>query len=283
MYVMTVDYHAPDAAAQVIESMQKTGFVVLDNHDIPIDLIAKSYEEWQQFFKQPEDQKLKYKFQRDFKIVQDGFFPSSTSETAKGSQIKDLKEFYHYYPCGRTPEGMSDATAELRTQLINISRDILTWLEKGLPENTRQDLSMPLVDMIDTEQQSLLRILHYPPLSEHPEGAMRAAAHEDINLITLIPAATASGLQVQDVHGRWHNIESKPNQIIINCGDMLQESSQNHYKATTHRVMNPQDQSAHTSRYSIPFFLHPRSDVRLSERYTAGSYLTERLKELGLL
>ena len=143
---------------------------------------------------------------------------------------------------------------------------------------------MPLPEMVDEELQTLLRILHYPPLPEKVMGeSVRAAAHEDINLITLLVSPTASGLQTMDTKKRWYDVPCEKNSIIVNVGDMMQECTQNYYKATKHRVLNPSDSKENRSRYSMPLFLHPRSEVSLSKRYTAKSYLNERLNQLGLL
>jgi isopenicillin N synthase-like dioxygenase len=150
---------------------------------------------------------------------------------------------------------------------------------------------MPLHKMVEHSEQNLLRILHYPPLGLGSDaqritadGAVRAAAHEDINLITLLPAATYPGLQVKTKDGEWiwADMNVPKDAIIVNAGDMLQEASGGYFKSTTHRVVNPTGLGATVSRYSMPMFIHPRPDVRLSDKYTAGEYLDERLKELGL-
>ena len=137
--------------------------------------------------------------------------------------------------------------------------------------------------MIENSNQTLLRAIHYPPLAgNEKEGEVRAGAHEDINLITLLPAATAPGLEVLDLNGKWRSVSCDPGTIAVNSGDMLKEASGEYYPSTTHRVVNPKGSLATTSRYSIPLFLHPRPEVRLSQRHTADSYLNQRLKELGL-
>ncbi|MDX2164570.1 MAG: 2OG-Fe(II) oxygenase family protein, partial [Gammaproteobacteria bacterium] len=115
------------------------------------------------------------------------------------------------------------------------------------------------------------------------KGAIRAADHEDINLLTLLPAATATGLQVKDVNNHWHEVESDPGTLVINVGDTLQECTDFYYKSTTHRVVNPQGDGAKKSRYSMPLFLHARGDVKLSSRYpTVETYWRERMRELGV-
>ena len=144
--------------------------------------------------------------------------------------------------------------------------------------------SQPLGDIIKDSDQTLLRILHYPPLKGDEEvDAIRAAAHEDINLITILPAANEPGLQVKAKDGSWLDVPCDFGNLIVNIGDMLQEASGHYFPSTTHRVVNPDGADMTKSRISLPLFLHPRPDVVLSERHTAGSYLQERLRELGVI
>ena len=141
---------------------------------------------------------------------------------------------------------------------------------------------MSLSDMIKNSDQNLLRIIHYPPMNDNnPKGAIRASEHEDINLITVLCTGSQPGLQALDLHGEWHDIACDINSIVVNSGDMLNVCSSGYYPSTTHRVINPID-SNNISRMSTPLFLHPNDKVQLSTKYTAGSYLLERLKELGL-
>ena len=129
----------------------------------------------------------------------------------------------------------------------------------------------------------MLRVLHYPPLTGDEEaGAIRAAAHEDINLLTILPAANEPGLQVQCQDDSWIDVPSDFGNLIINIGDMLQEASGGYFPSTTHRVINPSGKASTKSRISLPLFLHPRSEVKLSEKHTQASYLLERLRELGV-
>ena len=136
--------------------------------------------------------------------------------------------------------------------------------------------------MVEDSDYNLLRVIHYPPIKEKDEkDALRAAAHEDINLITILLAGSQPGLQVKNNENQWIDVESDYGSLIVNIGDMLQECSRGYYPSTTHRVINPSAEKNH-SRYSMPFFLHPRDEVKLSKNYTARSYLQERLKQLGL-
>jgi len=143
---------------------------------------------------------------------------------------------------------------------------------------------------------SILRCIHYPPITQQPKSAIRSEQHEDINLITLLVGASADGLQILTKQGDWVGVTSLPEQIVVNVGDMLQRLTNNKLKSTTHRVVNPPRELWHTSRFSMPFFLHPRSEMSLAclgncidsthpkvyEDITAGEYLDERLKEIGL-
>src|SRR3990167_470155 len=285
MEVLVIDYQSSDAAKKFIESIRNTGFGVLTNHKIDHQLIDTAYQDWITFFALSEAEKRRYLFKRDYEQVQDGFFPLDVAEVAKGNTIRDIKEFYHFYPCSKKlPACISVATSQLRLELLAMAKILLGWLEQALPVNLKQQLSMPLRDMADEEFQTLLRILHYPPLMDSiEEDAVRAAPHEDINLITLLVAASAPGLQVKDAQGNWYNVPCEKNNIVVNVGDMLQEVTDSFYKATTHQVINPMGALAKVSRFSMPLFLHARNEVVLSKRYTAEAYRNERLRELGLL
>lgn len=278
MKILTADYSQSNAPEVFVESLKTTGFGVLKNHPISYQLVSEVFKEWENFFNSEE--KNKYLFDKE---KQDGYFPY-LSENAKDVEQKDLKEFYHYYTWGRYPESLSNKTRQLRDQMTVLASELLQWIQLHTPEVVRAKFSMPLPDMIDDSPKTLMRILYYPALTgnEHKD-AVRAAAHEDIDLLTLLPAATATGLQVRDTAGNWTDVESDPGTIVINAGDMLQMCSENYYRSTTHQVINPQDENAKKPRLSMPLFLHPRDEVVLSSQHTAKSYLVERLKELGLM
>jgi isopenicillin N synthase-like dioxygenase len=261
------------------DSLLSSGFAVLENHPVPQSLIEELYAAWYDFFQ--SDEKHSYPFDEK---VHDGFVATERSETAKGHTVKDIKEFYHYYLGRRCPESLRALTDKVFLALENLAHQLLTWVEQALPSDVRQQLSMPLTNMIDDSTHTLFRIIHYPPLVGDLEpGAIRAAAHEDINLLTLLPAASAKGLQLQLDTGEWVDVPAEPGWMIINVGDMLAECTAGFYRATPHRVINPSCEYAKKSRVSSPLFLHPREDVVLSSRHTAASYFDERMRELGLL
>ncbi len=279
MNVQKVDFTSPTAPQDFAKSLQYTGFAVLTHHPIPWSDIEVVYQEWEAFFKSGECHQ--YPFDE---IKQDGYASPKLSETAKGAKYKDLKSFYHlYFPQGRYPKEISEKTREVFYKMFELGKTLLKWLDDYMPVEIRARLKMPLYDMVDMSR-TLLRILYYPPFQGTEEaGAIRAEAHSDINLITLLPAATQKGLQVQDVKGLWHDVPLDPESLIVNIGDMLNEASEQFYRSTPHRVVNPEGAEKSKARMTMPVFVHAKADVYLSLRYpTADRYLKERLTELGL-
>ena len=276
MDVKTVDYAARDAKQSLADSLHETGFAVLVNHPISASRINESYTRWAEFFASED----KHDWLRD-PVSQDGFFPF-LSENAKGASAKDLKEFYHFYSWGRVPDQLSDMTRTLYNDLVGLGQELLGWMDDKMPDAVRNAMTSPLCDMMNQSEQSLFRILHYPPLSEDVEDqAIRAAAHEDINLITLLLAGSKPGLEAQDADGGWHSVPCDPGMITINNGDMLSLATNGFYPSTTHRVVNP-ERDKNDARYSMPLFLHPRPDVALIDGFTADMFLQQRLREIGL-
>ncbi|AVV33324.1 2OG-Fe(II) oxygenase [Halomonas sp. SF2003] len=279
MKVQNVDYRSADAAEKFVESLRTTGFGVIRNHPISHELVEKIYVEWAEFFSSAD--KLDWRFDPK---TQDGLFPADVSETAKGHTARDLKEYYHIYPWGKIPDSLRENAMEYYRQAEAFAAELLSWVEAHSPAEVAELYREPLSNMIKDSGQTLLRVLHYPPMtgSEEP-GAVRAAAHEDINLLTVLPAANEPGLQVMDVNGEWMDVPCDPGQLVINVGDMLQETSGGYFPSTTHRVINPTGEGSSQSRLSLPLFLHPRPEVVLSDKHTADSYLKERLRELGVI
>ncbi|WND03083.1 2OG-Fe(II) oxygenase family protein [Temperatibacter marinus] len=278
--LVAVDFEAEKAAELFTKSLHETGFGVLKNHPIQKQLVETIYQEWEEWFKGDENDKEAYLYNKE---TQDGFFPSRVSETAKGHKHKDIKEYYHVYPNGRCPESLEKHIRAYYKEAGLLAQTLLSWVEAYSPPDIAAAYSSPLPEMIKESHKTLLRILHYPPMTGDEEpGAIRAAAHGDINLLTVLPAANEPGLQVQRKDGSWMDAPSDFGLIIVNIGDMLQEASQGYYPSTIHRVINPSGKASDKSRISLPLFLHPRPDVVLSERHTADTYLEERLRELGV-
>ena len=285
------------------EAYTNIGFVAIKNHGLSDELTEKLYQSVQAFFALEDDQKKKY--ENPALAGQRGYV-SKGKEKAKGFNTGDLKEFYHVgqpdeskldeYPSNIWPDeipGFKDYTQEayLTLEKAGISMLQAIALYLGLDEHYFDDKAR--------RGNSILRAIHYFPI-ENPDSipvdAVRAAQHGDINLITLLMGASADGLQVLRRDGKWIPITALPEQIIVNVGDMLSRHTNNKLKSTIHRVVNPPREKMGTSRFSIPFFMHPISSMDLTclsncvdadnpKRYddiTAGEFLDERLKELGL-
>ncbi|MDC8832240.1 2OG-Fe(II) oxygenase family protein [Alteromonas gilva] len=279
MNLVAVDYRADNAAELFAKSLHETGFGVLKNHPIEKHVVNDIYTAWQSFF--DSEEKFDYTYNKG---TQDGYFPQSVSEVAKGFTKKDIKEYFHYYPWGICPRALKAQLADYYQQATSLAAELLSWVEDNAPAEVKANFNEPLPQMIDGSEQTLLRVLHYPPLDGQEEpDAIRAAAHGDINLLTVLPSANEPGLQVQRKDGSWMDVPCDFGNLIVNIGDMLQEASGGYYPSTIHRVINPEGADMSRSRISLPLFLHPRPDVSLSDRYTAGAYLTERLRELGVI
>lgn len=274
--IQTVSYTSPDAPAAFTTSLRETGFAVLRDHPVTPDRIQAAYDAWGGFFNSDD--------KHDFLVdpeTQDGFFPFK-SENAKGAKAKDLKEFYHVYPEGRVPPSIEALTRELYDDLVAIGATLLQWVQDNAPDDVREKFSEALPQMLAGSKMNLLRVLHYPPMEEAPEpGAVRAAAHGDINLITVLVAGSAPGLEAQDTAGNWQAVPCDPGMIAINCGDMLEMASGGYFPSTIHRVVNP-EKTQSGARFSMPMFLHPRPEVLLKPGTTADDFLQERLREIGL-
>jgi isopenicillin N synthase-like dioxygenase len=278
MTLHAVDYRDAHAADAFARSLRDTGFAVLAHHPVDMGLVDRIYADWLDFFHGTE--KNAFRYHRD---GQDGFFSTAISETAKGFATRDIKEYFHFYPWGQCPEALRPALAAYFDAASALAAELLSWVERCSPPEVSAGYSEPLSGMIAGSRATLLRVLHYPPLTgDEPEGALRAAEHADINLLTLLPAANAPGLEVLGRDGAWHAVPCDPATLIVNTGDMLEEASAGYFPSTRHRVVNPHGAERGVSRLSLPLFLHPRPEVVLSKRYTAGSYLRERLHELGV-
>jgi len=285
------------------EAFEEVGFVAVRNHGIPDALIADLYRYVQQFFALPADEKRKFECPG---LAGQRGYTSFGKEHAKGSQAPDLKEFYQY---GQTVENGAPASDEYPANVTvpDVQGFDPTFYKAYRAfEKSGNALLQAIALYLGLEEgyfdepvhdgNSILRAIHYPPITTEPKSSIRAEQHEDINLITLLVGASADGLQILTKQLEWVPVTSLPEQIVVNVGDMLQRLTNNRLKSTTHRVVNPPREKWHTSRFSIPFFLHPKSGMSLAslpscislsnpKAYpdaTAGEYLDERLREIGL-
>ncbi len=288
---------------QLGSAYEDVGFVAVKNHGIPHKLISELYEYVHNFFALPLEQKLNYEVPG---LAGQRGYTSFGREHAKGSEAPDLKEFFQY---GQTVENDDPIKSEYPD---NVSVSEIDQFNKTLFSAYRQyeksaaALLSAIAIYLELDENyfephiangnSILRCIHYPPITHEPKSAIRAEQHEDINLITLLVGASADGLQILTKQGEWVGVTSLPEQIVVNVGDMLQRLTNNRLRSTTHRVVNPPREHWHTSRFSMPFFMHPRSEMSLTcldgcidathpkayDDMTAGEYLDERLREIGL-
>lgn len=276
MRIQTVDFNDSNASENFTTSIRETGFAVIKNHPINQDLIWEVMDDWKGYFAQETDVKMQDRPDPD---KQDGYYPYKI-EKAKGNPFANLKEYYHYYKQCDLPGVVSDKSLNLFTQMNTVAQRLAGWLQDHTPEDVRDKFEITIPEMIDNSPASLMRIIHYPPLdgSEDP-GEIRAGEHEDVCFLTLICGASERGLQVKDNDGTWYDVDNTAEQIIVNAGDQLQELTKGFYRSTTHRVIKPEEQDQTKPRYSMPFFMHAKPDVRLSDEFTAREFVQKRLIE----
>lgn len=272
-----VDFTAPDAPARFTESLRTTGFAVVTNHPLSWELVQSLYAEWEEFFVSGSADA--YTVGPD---NQEGYFPPKIAETAKGQTVRDLKEFFHVYPWSdKYPTEVSEDAMKYRDIATGVASTLLQWVDANIPEEVSQNLSRPVAEMLTGNSRTLLRILRYPPLEgDAPEGAVRAAAHEDINLLTVLPASNETGLELLGADGEWYAVPCDPGSIAVNCGEMLDLATNGYLPATTHRVVNPVGEAAQRARMSMPLFLAAADDVVIANGRTASELLAERIAEL---
>jgi isopenicillin N synthase-like dioxygenase len=302
---LSEDPHRKAEFIQLIgKAFQEIGFCAVKGHLLSDDLVERLYKQIKLFFDLPDEVKTKYEFPEY--SGQRGYV-SFGKESAKGSKHGDLKEYWHfgqyieeeekgnynYFPninVDELPE-FNKVGKEVYTSLENTAKHILRALALYL------NIEENYFDQYIKNGNSILRPIHYPPILDDPKEAVRASAHGDINLITLLMGAHGKGLQVQHSNGEWIDAMAAKDELMINIGDMLSRHTNNLLKSTVHRVVNPDRELLKKSRYSIPFFMHPVSEMKLNvlescinednpksfDDITAGDFLNERLVELGLL
>ena len=289
---------------QVGDALHDIGFFALVNHGIDTELIMDAYAQCDRFFELDENTKRSYLLPE---IAHQRGYTAFGVEHAKDNPAPDLKEFWQTgrgYPIdGPTPTypqnvWPNDHAPAFRSVIDRLYTD-MEELSKELLEACSLYLGMPedwLPEMAD-QGNTIMRMIHYPPLDPTmPEGAVRSAAHEDINFITLLVTATADGLEVMDHDGSWIQVKGDEKAIIVYSGDMLQNLTNGLFRSVTHRVVNPQDSTSR--RYSMPMFVHPRNEIDLTphsdfvaktggiakyQSIKAGDYLQQRLREIGLI
>lgn len=289
---------------EIGDAFTEIGFASVKNHFLDEDLQQRLYKEVKDFFALPESIKKQYEIEG---LGGQRGYISFGKEHAKGKKEGDLKEFWHF---GQEPDEDANLTETYPKNVLvkeqptfnAVGMEAYRQLEKtGIYILRAISLYLGLdeyyFDYWARNGNSILRPIHYPPITEEPKGAVRAGAHGDINLITLLMGASAGGLQVLRTDGVWIDAIPEPGNLVINVGDMLERHTNNRLRSTIHQVINPPKEQWDTPRYSIPFFMHPRSEMKLDclpecidennpkafDDITAGEFLHQRLVEIGLL
>ena len=298
------DFQKSKFVSEIGKAFQEIGFCAVKGHFLDDDLVKRLYAQIKLFFDLPID--IKRKYEHPEYSGQRGYV-SFGKESAKGSKHGDLKEYWHYGQYVTKEEIIKynyfpNIIVNELPEFNNVGKEAYKALEKTAKYVLRAlalylEIDENYFDNYIKNGNSILRPIHYPPIIEDPKDAVRAAAHGDINLITLLMGAHGKGLQVQNANGNWIDAIANEDELMINIGDMLSRLTNNVFKSTVHRVINPDKSLLKKSRYSIPFFMHPVSEMKLNvldscicdefpkayEDITAGEFLEERLIELGLL
>ncbi len=288
---------------QLGSAFEEIGFVAISGHFLSDELSEELYTQIKAFFDLPQEVKSNYEIQG---LAGQRGYTSYGKEKAQNAPVGDLKEFWHF---GQYEEGApedylypANITVDELPAFNSVGKEVYQQLEKTALYMLRAlalhlELEETYFDQWVSQGNSILRPIHYPPLTKAPEKAVRAAAHTDINLITLLMGAHGRGLQVQNRQGDWIEAIASKDQLMVNVGDMLSRLSNNRLLSTVHQVVNPPEAGWSESRYSIPFFMHPKATMPLNcldncvdekhpqlfEDISAGDFLNERLRELGLL
>ncbi len=285
------------------KAFHEVGFVGVVNHGIDKSLVDDFYAKSKDFFSLPVEEKSSHEVKG---MAGQRGYTSFGTEHAKQSKVADLKEFFQIGQFVAPDHPMKEqypdnVKVDAVPEFYDLGKNLYKSFEKSGGELLKAiaihlDLGEDYFQKKIKDGNSILRTIHYPPITEEPRTAIRAEQHEDINLITLLVGASAGGLQLLNNDGEWLDITPEEDEIVINVGDMLQRLTNNYLKSTTHRVVNPPKEEWHVPRLSIPFFLHPKSEMDLTclddcvsderplayEPITAGEYLDERLREIGL-
>lgn len=300
-------YGTPEEKSSFVQALgeayETIGFVAIKNHGLSDKLSKQLYDECKHFFNLPEEVKIKYDIPG---LAGQRGYTSFGKEHAKGMTEGDLKEFWHF---GQTIEGDDPIRAIYPDNIF--CEEAPLFCQTGIEvykklEVAGKYLLRAIALFLELDEyyfdakiyngNSILRAIHYAPILNEPKNAVRAGQHEDINLITLLMGASADGLEILNLRNEWIAVTSLPEQIVVNVGDMLQRLTNNRLRSTTHRVVNPPREAWSQPRFSLPFFLHPRAEMRLDclpqcinannpksyDDISAGEYLDERLREIGL-
>lgn len=271
-----VQYNDENAGEKFSSSLHNNGFAIVRADYFEKGSINTLYRIFQEFFS--SDAKFNYLFNPD---SQQGYYPMQ-SENAKTTEVKDLKEMYHYFPTGENPELIKKSADDVYIKTLLLTQILLDWLDTFTPKEISQQFPQSLLSSLNINSKTLLRILCYPVSEDFKEGEIRATEHEDISVITLLLAANCSGLEIKQKNGEWLPVvaEDETDVIVIN-GDVLQEYSHHYYQSATHRVKQ-WPENGEKFRFASAFFVHIKPEITLPNGLKMKEFFAERMRQIGL-
>lgn len=275
--IQPINLKGKNAAEELFSALKNNRFAILDNHDVTTELLPDLYSKWGEYFS--SEKKLASQGRRS-DIDDEGYVPLNT-EKAVGNEHADIKEYYQTHHKGAYPDFIDcQSTKQLINELVSLGEKVTTLIDQIIPESIKKNMTMALSEMINDSDRHGFRVIHYPGMNE-VKIPPRAGEHTDICIFTIIPTATAEGLELQDSNGNWHNPKIKKSHILIFSGDMLEMATNGYLPATMHRVTTDPETNRSSSRFSLPVFIHPRREVELKPGIKAIDALRVRLTEIG--
>lgn len=271
-----ISLHDKDAAIRFSQSLHYDKFALINMELFTPEDLAVFYSSWDVFFN--SETKNDYLFEA---VSQQGYFPIDL-ERARTAKKTDHKEMFHYIPTGNNPVNVRQPSYKIYIMLLLVSQTIMHWLDIGTPEAITEKFPIPLSSALDIHLHTLLRVLYYPETHLATDDKIRAAEHEDISLVTLLPLATSPGLEIKNASGEWVAVQGSENSILVIVGDLLESYSHNYYQSTAHRVVHPEGVTQAPKRLSTVLFVHPKPDIMLPNGYTVQGFFNERIKQIGL-
>jgi len=275
-----ISLHDRDAAVKFSRLLHENKFALIRVNLFTSEDLTIFYEEWRRFFKSTSEEKNSYIFDT---VKEHGYFPVNL-ERARIANETGHKEVYHYIPTGRNPVAIQESSYKIYITLLLISQTIMQWLDISTPEEVVSKFPLPLSSALDIQLYTLLRILYHPADDAESDNVIRTIEHEDRSLLTLLPLATAPGLEIKNAHGEWMSVEGREDSVLVISGHLLEIYSQGYYQPITHRVINSRDGVMAGERLSSVLFVHPKPDIVLPNGLTVIGFFKEKekLKQLGI-
>lgn len=269
-----IHLHDRDAAVKFSQSLHENKFALIKSDLFTSEDLATFYEEWRRFFRSDIEEKHHYLFDE---VKEHGYFPVNL-ERARIAKETGHKEVYHYFPTGNNPSATQESSYKIYMTLLLISQTILQWLDISTPEEITSNFPLPLSSSLDIQLYTLLRVLYHPADDAKTTNVIRTIEHEDRSLLTLLPSATAPGLEIKNSRGEWVSVEGREDSVLVISGHLLEIYSRGYYQPITHRVINSRNDIRAGERISSVLFVHPKPDIILPNGLSVIGFFHEREK-----